>query len=534
LNLIGQVLLDQFRIEAFIASGGMGAVYRVWDLKRSVPLAMKVLHTDLAEDPSIFKRFKREARALKKLAHPNIVAFYGLYQTPYFYFLLEDYVDGPTLREVLRFRHGKALSIQDSLVYLKALCAALGYAHINGVVHCDVKPGNVMIDHGGHIYLTDFGIARHAESTLTTLGVAGSPAYMAPEQIRGEPVSPATDVYALGVLLFEMLTGQRPFRGNEEGTASFGTTAAERVRYAHLHLPPPDPRHLNLNIPEALARVILKALSKEPGARYQDVSQMLAEVIAAVNLHADEIPARIDESTPQKLQEFWLSAREVPTGEEVIAAQPIEPIRGEPTVSIPKINLGRLIAGVGAGLAILVIGGFLALAVINRNGINKPPNHVLTASLTVSALSTDEEQTPVAAIPETPTSAPTQSPIPITVLPTKTSNPATSAPIPRISTPLLPTRILQPINPQFTAGENMNCRDGPSSSYEPHTTILKGQTLPVLRRWENSSWILVGINREDTRTKCCWIGGQGSLNVERASIPTINFLPDRIRCDLNP
>ncbi len=158
-SIIGQTLLNQFRIDAYLASGGMGTVYRVWDLKRNVPLAMKVLHEDLAEDPSIFKRFKREARALEKLAHPNIVPFYGLHQTKAFAFLLERYIDGPTLKKILR-KHGKPLETEEALVYLKAMTSALGYAHAHGVVHCDVKPGNVMVDQGGSIYLTDFGVAQ--------------------------------------------------------------------------------------------------------------------------------------------------------------------------------------------------------------------------------------------------------------------------------------------------------------------------------------------------------------------------------------
>ena len=184
-QIVGQVIENQYRVDAFIASGGMGAVFRVWDLKRNAPLAMKVLHADLAEDPSIFKRFQREANALKKLTHPNIVPFYGLHHTQDFTFILEAYVDGPTLKDVLRAQNGKPMPISETLAYLKALSAALGYAHVHGVVHCDVKPGNVIIDRGGQVYLTDFGIARHAESTTTTLGAAGTPAYMAPEQIRG-------------------------------------------------------------------------------------------------------------------------------------------------------------------------------------------------------------------------------------------------------------------------------------------------------------------------------------------------------------
>jgi eukaryotic-like serine/threonine-protein kinase len=292
-TIVGQTFLNQFRVDSFVASGGMGAVYRVWDIKRNVPLAMKVLHADLANDPVVFKRFHREANALKKLAHPNIVPFYGLYQTLDIAFLLERFVDGPSLGELLRQRQGRPLALEEALVYLKALCAALGYAHSNGVIHCDVKPGNVMIDRSGTIYLTDFGIARHAESTLTTMGGAGTPAYMAPEQIRAKRVTPATDIYALGVLLFEMLTGKRPFRGDEAGTEKGGLTANERIRYGQLNLTPPDPRSLNPGISTGLSEVILKALSKRPEDRFDSTQALYAAVCSQAGI----TPATVSDLT---------------------------------------------------------------------------------------------------------------------------------------------------------------------------------------------------------------------------------------------
>ena len=291
-NLIGQTLLKQFRVDSFVASGGMGAVYRVWDLKRNVPLAMKVLHSELAEDPSIFKRFKREANALKKLTHPHIVPFYGLYRTMDFAFLLELFIDGPSLKEIIRQKQKEPFPIEEALVYIKALCAALGYAHTHGVVHCDVKPGNVMIDRGGNIFLTDFGVARHSDSTTTTLGGAGTPAYMPPEQIIGDSVTPATDVYSLGVMLFEMLTGQRPFLGQEAGTDKGGSTLQERIRYAHLHSPPPDPRAINPSIPEPLSKVILKSLSKDNSERFRTTAEFFAAVCEAIGLSPEAIRIR--------------------------------------------------------------------------------------------------------------------------------------------------------------------------------------------------------------------------------------------------
>lgn len=276
-NLINKTLLNQFRVDSFIASGGMGAVYKVWDLKRNVPLAMKVLHADFMDDLSAFKYFQREARALQKLAHPNIVPFYGLHQTEDFVFMVQQYINGPSLQRILK-KNPEGLPLEESLTYVFALCSALGYAHHNNIVHCDIKPGNVMLDRVGNIYLADFGIARHSDSTTTTIAGAGTPAYMAPEQIKSSVVTSATDIYSLGVLFFELLTGRRPFRGDEAATLNKGDTAGERIRYAHLHIPPPDPRSINPSIPPEAAAIILRCLEKSPGKRYTSTSDLLADL----------------------------------------------------------------------------------------------------------------------------------------------------------------------------------------------------------------------------------------------------------------
>ena len=206
--------------------------------------------------------------------------------------LLERFIDGSTLKDLLKQRQGSPLSPDEAMIYLKPLCAALGYAHANGVVHCDVKPGNVMVERGGSVYLTDFGIARHVEST-TTMGSAGTLAYMAPEQIRGETVSPATDIYALGVLLYELLAGQRPFRGSQAGTEKGGTTANERIRYGHLNLPPPDPRTFNPSLPAGLAAAILKALAKSPKDRYASTLDFFNAVCLQSGETAANVPDRV-------------------------------------------------------------------------------------------------------------------------------------------------------------------------------------------------------------------------------------------------
>ncbi len=293
-NLVGKVVANQFRVDAFISAGGMGTVFRVWDLKRNVPLAMKVLHADLAEDQIMFERFKREARALRKLEHPNIVPFYGLYQIPSLIFLLEQYIDGPTLKEVLAQRaSGSVLSAEQILCIIKALCSAVGYAHSNNVVHCDIKAANVMIDKGGQIYLGDFGIARHAESDVTAMPGAGTPAYMAPEQILGKTVTRETDIYALGVLLFELLTGKRPFRGNETSSEKSGNTVNERIRFAHLNLPAPDPRVIDAKISPAVSAIVLRALEKDPRVRFSSCQELFLGLCGAFGVTAEQIPDRL-------------------------------------------------------------------------------------------------------------------------------------------------------------------------------------------------------------------------------------------------
>ena len=320
-NILGQTLLNQFRVDQFIASGGMGAVYRVYDLKRSVNLAMKVLHADLAEDSLFVRRFQREAEALQSLAHPHIVPFYGLYQAEDFAFLLEAYIDGQTLKEMIEKRRGQPFSLMEALTILKAVCAALGYAHVNQVIHRDVKPANIMLDQGGNIYLTDFGIAQNLSST-TSLSFAGTPAYMAPEQIRGEKPSPATDVYAAGAMFFEMLTGRRPFLGSEPGTETAGESTTQRIFFAHLHAPIPDPCSLNPSLPPVLRGVIAKALEKEPAQRFAGTQEFFNTCLEALDMTHGEVPDR--------WQDLARSAAAVPLASTILEQAPLRPAEREP------------------------------------------------------------------------------------------------------------------------------------------------------------------------------------------------------------
>ncbi len=362
--IINSILVNRFRVDQYIGSGGMSAVYKVWDFQRNTPLAMKVLHQDLQDDPSILKRFRREARALQKLAHPNIVKFYGLYETPDFLFLIEEYIQGPTLKQILKRQQGKPLSLEHALVVLKALSAALGYAHSQGIIHCDVKPGNVMISRTGEVYLTDFGIARHADSTTTTLATIGTAAYMSPEQIRGEAVSPQTDIYSSGIMLYELLTGRRPFSSGEEGSSHSGGTANERIRHAHLSQQPVTPHLIATGLNPQLSNAILRALEKSAARRYQSMREFFETVARSVGVYPAQVPDRL----PSDLFSRFYTEPE---------ATAVDPGYSSGTVSYSK-NKKNALVFTGAAFGLIVV-CLLSLSLLDLPQSESPAQNVVLA-----------------------------------------------------------------------------------------------------------------------------------------------------------
>jgi serine/threonine protein kinase len=299
-DLIGKIFANRYCVESFLGKGGMAEVYKVWDEERSVPLAMKILYADMAEDRVFLRRFKREADTLSTLQHPNIVRFYGLEKSDGLVFLLMEYVEGSTLRKEI-YDTDAPFSIERILEVMQPITAALNYAHKKGFIHCDVKPANIMLHKNGNILVADFGIARMSESSTVTMAGAGTPAYMSPEQVLGEFPSPQMDVYSLGVILYEMLTGgERPFTGEQ---ARVTGTTAEKVRWEQRNLIPPSPREYNPSISPALEKVVLTCLQKDSSARYQtalDVYDILRKISVAAS--GGETDSPLDEMEKQALQ----------------------------------------------------------------------------------------------------------------------------------------------------------------------------------------------------------------------------------------
>jgi Tol biopolymer transport system component len=310
----GALLCGRYRLQESVGRGGMADVYLAFDGKRQAPVAVKILREDLAEDPDFVRRFRREAEALAQLDHPNIVHFYAFEQDGLVAFIVMDYIAGTTLRRRLQECRGP-LEVKELTPILRDVCSALHYAHVNGFVHRDLKPGNVMLKRDGTALLTDFGISRAVEGATLTAAVMGTPAYMSPEQIEGGPVDTRSDIYSLGVLLFEMATGRRPFTGDEPGLTQSGTTT--RVQQAHLRLPPPEPRSLNPKLPAAASAVILRALAKRPADRWPDVMSLREAWEAAVGAAgagfagagaAAATPARISPPAARRQFPGWMLA----------------------------------------------------------------------------------------------------------------------------------------------------------------------------------------------------------------------------------
>jgi serine/threonine protein kinase len=290
-NLVGKTL-GKYKLTERLGSGGMAEVYKAYHPKLERYVTIKILHGYLAEGEDFLARFEREARAVASLRHPHIVQIHDYDVEDDQYYMVMEFIDGGTLQSRMMelAKSGAYMPVSQVLPILGQVAEALDYAHKRGIIHRDIKPSNILLDSAGNAFLADFGIARMMSGTQFTAtgSLIGTPTYMSPEQGRGDELTTVSDIYSLGVILYELLTGKAPFTSE---------TTPLAIIHKHIHEPPPDPRSLRPGLPADVEQVVLKALAKESQDRYQNAREM---VLALEGALSPELITQLDASGTQE------------------------------------------------------------------------------------------------------------------------------------------------------------------------------------------------------------------------------------------
>jgi hypothetical protein len=440
-DLVG-MNLGKYRVVARLGRGGMAEVYKAYQPGLNRYVAIKVLHGHLADDEDFIGRFEREATAVAHLRHPHIVQVYDFDMEGGLYYMVMEFVEGPTLKAELKERSvkGQIFTLAETARIITALASAIDYAHARGMVHRDLKPANVMFTSEGQVVLTDFGIARIVGATRYTLtgAISGTPAYMSPEQGQGQRGDERSDIYSLGVVLYEMVTGRVPF----DADTPFA------IIMKHINDPLPLPTTVNPDIPAEVERVILKAMSKNPDDRYQTAGGMVKALREAVGVTADQTIAAMPiatiaptprvrevavepglERTPTPLPAQVTKAPATSTATQTVA-----------TTTIAGLPILPFALGVGAILVVCLI----ALAVIGTRVFTTTElkqgaiNATQTALAEVLAAQGRETPTPLPTVTPIPTNThtPATTPTPIVVTATPLPVTDTATPVPVTDTPM--------------------------------------------------------------------------------------------------
>ncbi len=364
------ILNDRYLIEERLGSGGMAVVFRAQDRMLERPVAIKILRKSYSADSAFRERFRQEAKAAASLSHPNIVTIHDFGFDKDQLFIVMEYVSGKDLKTILQ-GCGR-LETSDALNLMIQACSGIGHAHRSGLIHCDVKPQNMLVTDDQRLKVVDFGIARAVTSIRPDekhAVVWGSPQYFSPEQASGLPPSTASDVYSLGVILFEIITGQVPFQG----------TTAEELSRGHREALPPTPRRLNPDIPVSLEQTILRALAKQPESRFRDANDfglalaVIQDTVEYAEPTPDEGQSRpfIDPSVYEQEEEDELVGYSAPGSDRRLSTKPIKASAADPKPRSASPTIDWL-TWVLALFALLVLGGLIPFWLWVYYQINPP------------------------------------------------------------------------------------------------------------------------------------------------------------------
>jgi serine/threonine protein kinase len=483
-------MLGQYRLKELIGVGGMAAVYRARQESMDRDVAIKVMAAQLAANDEFVARFEREARVIAKLQHPHILPVIDFGREEGQIFLVMRMVEGGVLSERLA---RATLSIQQVNRFLTQIASALEYAHQRAVIHRDLKPNNVLLDEEDNVYLTDFGIAKMLAGTSTsqlsltaTGSVMGTPAYMAPEQWRSEAVDARTDIYALGIIVYEMLMGVLPFQSD----TPFG------MMYKHFDAPPPLPRLINPSLPEPLEQIVLRAMAKNANDRYPSARLMAEDFDVAVRaIPPDVCTQPLPRATPDQIAQATPPAQRRPTGTVATRATPTPSRQSAEYAAVPSTlarsadhprGRGRGILVGGVLLILIAVAAVIGLLVLGGGNNNADKTQTAEAiaglsSQTAVVLAGEQTQTAQAAVIviKTPTveSTATTEPAAATVEPTAnatpepdmiTPEPDTITPEPTEAPP--ETAVIMIVTPESTATETPSITPSATATETPSIT----------------------------------------------------------------
>ncbi len=384
-----RLIAGRYRIGSLVGRGGMAEVYEGYDTRLGRTVAIKLLKSDLANDPSFEEKFRGEAQASARMAHPSIVRIYdageeettdsngNLVKTP---FIIMELVKGKLLREII---HSGSVDIEKAIKYVTGILSALEVSHRSGIIHRDIKPANVMISENDAVKVMDFGIARavsdNSATQAATAGIVGTAQYFSPEQARGETVDARTDLYSTGVILYELLAGRPPFKGE----------SAVSVAYQHVSEMAPNPSDFNPQVTAELNAVVMRAMAKDRDERFQSAEEFREHLLAA---QSGVVVTRPQPKPLTQIEPVQVDATELLEKPESLPTALLEGFETAPSeqvsISSNKVGIGVL-WGLGTGVAVILIGLVFWLFSIGANTNTNPSGNGVTVANVANSLYED-------------------------------------------------------------------------------------------------------------------------------------------------